>query len=202
MAYSDFTLEEIELKFGIRNQISSLFSEVQPLTPSLRLQESLQTANELPIRSGKAKSELIVLPILLDLRARNDKFFTIYSGDQLTGDRESGLVGECDFILAKDIKTFDINYPFIQVVEAKKNDIEIGVPQCTAQLIGARIFNERKGVQIPKIYGCVTTGNEWLFMLLENDTVFVDSNLLYLTQIETILGTFQQIIDYYKKILA
>ena len=202
MAYSDFTLEEIELKFGIRNQISSLFSEVQPLTPSLRLQESLQTANELPIRSGKAKSELIVLPILLDLRARNDKFFTIYSGDQLTGDRESGLVGECDFILAKDIKTFDINYPFIQVVEAKKNDIEIGVPQCTAQLIGARIFNERKGVQIPKIYGCVTTGNEWLFMMLEDNTVFIDSNLLYLTQVETILGTFQQIIDYYKKILA
>lgn len=155
----------------------------------------------LPVRSEKAKSEWIVVPILRELRNRNDKYFTIHSGDFLNADEEKGLKGECDFILAKDVSTFDINYPIIQIVEAKKNDLELGVPQCAAQLVGAKVFNQNKGVEIPKIYGCVTTGNEWLFMVLENDLIKIDSKIHYLNEVENIIGIFQVIIDYYKKIL-
>ncbi len=201
MAYSDFSLNEIREKFGIQNKRTKFIENFNPVIASENLQRELKEVEELPIRSEKAKSEWIVVPILKELRNRNDKFFTIYSGDTLTADDKQGLKGECDFILAKDIGTFDINYPIIQIVEAKKNDLELGVPQCAAQLIGASIYNQKRGATINKIYGCVTTGNEWLFMLLDEDLIKINSQVYYLTEVNNILGIFQQIIDYYKELL-
>ncbi len=201
MAYTEFSLSDIAQKFNIGNKIKLLFTSVKPVNISDFLKKSLENASTLPIRSEKAKSEWIVAPILTELRNNNNNFFTIYSGDTLNGDEKSGLKGECDFILAKDIGTFDLNYPIIQIVEAKKNDIEIGIPQCAAQLVGAKFFNEAKGVILPKIYGCVTVGNEWIFMVLENNTIFIDTKIYYLNEIENILGVFQVIIDYYKELL-
>jgi hypothetical protein len=201
MAYSDFSLEDLELKFGIKNYTAKLFENIEPLEPSEKLKDDLQLAAELPLRSEKAKSEAIVFPILVEVRNHNDKFFTIYSGDMLNADESLGLKGECDFILAKDVHSFSINYPIIQIVEAKKNDIDLGVPQCAAQLLGAKIFNEKKGVQLEKIYGCVTTGDEWLFMKLENDLI-VDEQKYYLVEINKLLGIFQQIVEFYKNIIV
>ncbi len=202
MAYSDFTLSALQEQFGITNQRVSFTENFTPLPPSDYLQKELQEVEGLPIRSEKAKSEWIVVPILKELRNRNDRFFTIYSGDNLLADASKGLKGECDFILAKDIGTFDINYPIIQIVEAKRNDLEIGVPQCAAQLVGANIYNQNKGANLSKIYGCVTTGSEWLFMLLEDSCIKINTKTYYLNEVENILGIFQQIIDYYKVELA
>jgi hypothetical protein len=198
MAYGDFSFEDIEQKFGIKNKVRRLFDDFQPIMPSERLIEALEMANELPVRSEKAKSETIVFPILIELRKLNNKFFTIYSGDNLNADEAQGLRGECDFILSKDIGSFSINFPILQIVEAKKNDLELGIPQCAAQLIGAKIFNERKGVFLDSIYGCVTTGNEWVFLKLETD-ILIDNRIYYLNEIGEILAVFQQIIDYYKE---
>jgi hypothetical protein len=108
------------------------------------------------------------------------------------------LRGECGFILSKDIGSFSINYPILQIVEAKKNDLELGIPQCATQLIGAKIFNERKGIFLDSIYGCVTTGNEWIFLKLETD-ILIDTRIYYLNEIEEVLAVFQHIIDHHKK---
>lgn len=202
MPYSKFTLDILKTKFGIDNQVGRLFQPMLALLPSETLKTMLAIAEELPVRSEKAKSEAIVFPVLVELRNRNDKYFTIYSGDNLSADAEQGLEGECDFILSRDTKSFNISYPILQIVEAKKNDLEVGVPQCAAQLIGAKIFNEKKGVHLSKIYGCVTTGNEWLFMFLENNTIRIDNKVYYLDNIGEILAIFQHIIDYYKTEIA
>ena len=180
-------MEDIAQKFGIQNKRQRLFSGVNLIQPSEKLKEALRDAEELPIKSEKAKSEWIVVPILTELRTLNNKYFTIYSGDNLNVDEERGLKGECDFILARDTGSFDVSFPILQIVEAKKNDIEIGVPQCAAQLIGAIIFNEKKGVKLDEIYGCVTTGNEWIFLKLTTD-LKIDIKVYYLVEIAEILG--------------
>lgn len=200
MAYSDFTLARLNEQFGLTNRRERLFHIVQPISPSSWLTDELQQLEELPVRTEKAKSEYIVVPILKELRRLNDKYFTVYSGEILTADPALGLNGECDFMLAKDINTFDLNYPIIHIVEAKRNDLEIGVPQCAAQLLGARIFNEKRGVKLEKIYGCVTTGNDWLFLVLE-DNLVIDSRIYYLSEVDLLLGIFGQIISYYKAVL-
>lgn len=201
MQYSDFTLDDLEEKFGIKNQVQH-FEEFENVTPisevSDWLKKSLSIAKELPVRSEKARSELIVTPILIELREMNDKFFTYYSGDILNADIERGLRGECDFIITKDAKTFNISLPIFSVVEAKKSDISIGIPQCAAQMLGAKIFNEKKGKAIDKIYGCVTTGDDWQFMKLVDDTVYIDLDKYYLGELEELLGVFQVILEGYK----
>lgn len=200
MAYSDFTLDRLQEEFGIRNQRYQLFPLVEPIVPSDWLAEELSVAQEMPVRSEKARSEYVVVPILKELRRLNDKFFTVHSGEMLTADPSRGLNGECDFMLAKDVNSYNLNYPVIHIVEAKRNDLEIGVPQCAAQLLGARLFNEKKGVSIPKLYGCVTTANEWLFLEFE-EQILIDTRIYYLNELDTLLGIFQQIINYYKAVL-
>lgn len=199
MAYSDFTLTGLKLAFGITNQTRPLFTPLPPLPISDELQRALNRAKELPIRSEKAKSEWLVAPILSEVRMLTDRFFTIYSGENLPADDLVGLRGECDFILAKDIGTFDINYPIIQVVEAKKNDLEIGIPQCAAQMVGARIFNEKREVYPPFLYGCVTTGDEWQFMQLTGNELVIDTRKYYLVEIGELLAVFVSLIDAFKR---
>ncbi|MEM0995077.1 MAG: hypothetical protein AAGI49_18750 [Bacteroidota bacterium] len=204
MAFSDFTLSDLQTKFGIKNQIVDLFDDasIQALGLSEILIQQLEEAAELPIKSEKARSELIVTPILMELRRKNDKFFTIYSGDTLIADREKGLTGECDFLLAKETGSFSINVPILTIVEAKKQDMEAGINQCAAQLYGAKIFNENTGMMLPKIYGCVTTADSWKFMLIENNLIKIDNTTYYKSEIGKILSLFQEIIDYYRDILV
>ena len=198
MPYSDFTLDRIEQQFGVRNRVEPLFTDVPNILPSPTLTLDLQEAQQLRLRSEKAKSEWIVVPILKELRRRNANYFTIFSGENLEADSSKGLNGECDFILAKDVHTYTISHPIIQVVEAKKNDFDLGVPQCAAQLIGAKLYNQQKGVPLDRLYGCVTTGINWQFLLLD-DQLSIDTQLYSLTNVEQVLGVFQQIIDFYKK---
>ena len=148
MAYSDFTLSDLDEKFGVKHERTQLKFVVNPITPSERLQSELEESKEMPIKSEKARSEWIVVPILKELRRLNNKFFTVHSGDTLVGEKETGLQGECDFILSKDTKSYDINVPIFHIVEAKRNDLDEGIRQCAAQLVGARKYNERKGVVV------------------------------------------------------
>ncbi len=201
MAYSDFSLKEIEVKFGIKNKVEPLFPKFEPIYPSDWLKTTLAKTALLPVRSEKYKSETIVFPLLLEIRDRNNNFITIYSGDNLNADEGQGLKGECDFIITKDIGTYDINYPIIQVVEAKKNDFEIGIPQCAAQMIGAKVYNEKNNVKIERIYGCVTTGNEWLFMKLEREIIIIDRRPYFLIELGELLSVLQHIVDEYKAML-
>jgi hypothetical protein len=198
MAYTDFTLKDIQIKFGINNIVERLFPNFEPINSSDWLTLTLLKASKIRARSEKAKSETIVFPILLELKERNDELITIYSGDNLTADENIGLKGECDFIITKDSKSFDINFPIIQIVEAKKHDIDSGIPQCAAQMLGAKIYNENNNANIEYIYGCVTTGDDWLFMKL-GKYLQIDNKKYYLGELGELLSVFQHIIDEYKK---
>lgn len=200
MAYSDFTLSNLEEKFGVKHQRKRLQFTVLPIKPSERLRFELDESVEMPIKTEKARSEWIVVPILKELRWRNNKFFTIYSGETLIADKEMGLVGECDFILTKDTQSYEISIPIFQIVEAKRNDLEEGIKQCSAQLVGAKKYNEKKGIAIDKLYGCTTTGDVWQFIEY-TDKIYIDEKKYYLGEVNELLGVFQCIIDYYKNSL-
>ncbi len=201
MAYSDFTMSDLENQFGIRHERRRMQFDIQRIEPSTSLKEDLEFAEGLLLNSEKARSEWIVVPLLKELMTVNDKYFTVHSGENLNADIDKGLKGECDFILAKNLHTVNINYPIIQIVEAKKHDVELGIEQCAAQIVGAYYFNKNKGLDIRKIYGCVTNGKNWLFMKLENDLICIDQKNYYLGNLPELLGTFQAIIDYYKRTL-
>jgi len=49
-----------------------------------------------------------------------------------------------------------------------------GLGQCLAEMIAARIFNEKKGNNIPVIYGTVTTGIFWKFIKIRDNQIYID----------------------------
>ena len=167
MAYNDFSLDKVESLLGITLQLIDLFTPLVPLPVPEWLGEALRQGMELALVSEKARSEFIVGPILLASRQLSQNAFTIYSGQRLDVQPEKGLVGECDFILAASPSFPILHSPLVTIVEAKKNDIEVGLGQCVAEMVGARFFNERAGNSVSLIFGCVTTGETWQFLKLD-----------------------------------
>jgi hypothetical protein len=54
-------------------------------------------------------------------------------------------------------------------------------------MVAAQVFNERKG-KSQTIYGVVSTGTLWKFLILEAQIVKIDRTEYFIAQLETILG--------------
>jgi hypothetical protein len=195
MAYSRFTLEAVESKFTLSETVVTLFQEVKMIAPSQWLLDSLEMGHTIMPKSEKARSELIISPILVEMLKRNDYKFSLFSGENMNVDAKQNLTGECDFILSKVPRSFTIKAPVFALVEAKQNIIENSLGQCVAQMVGARLYNEKKGEAIDTIYGCVTNGDEWLFLKLENSIVYINNDRVYLNELPKLLGILQEIIE-------
>ncbi len=194
MAYGDFTLEQVVEELGAPLRLADLFPGVAPLAVPTWLRELLDRGMKLPLLSEKARSELIVMPILLASRELSDDSISIYSGQRLDVDPERGLMGECDFLLARTPPLPILRPPLATLVEAKRNDIDLGLGQCAAQMLGARVFNEKAGREGSPIFGCVTTGETWQFLKLQGDQLEIDPRHSYISDVGTLLAIFQAII--------
>src|SRR5205809_875900 len=169
MAYSDFTLETAGRLLGVVTREADLFPASLRLEPPSWLSETLKRGAQgahLAFISEKARSEFIVVPILLAARELSRGRLSIYSGYRLDVDASRGLTGECDFILADNEGVYLLTVPRGIVVEAKQNDIEIGLGECVAQMVAAREFNRDRGTASRPVFGCVTTGETWQFLEL------------------------------------
>jgi hypothetical protein len=194
MAYSDFSLNAVEMTFGITTRLMKLFPGVRPVPVPTWLSEALERGLKMPISTEKARGELIVMPVLLAARELTEGPLAIYSGARMDVDSARGLTGECDFLLARSDSVPEVRPPVVAIVEAKRGNIEDGVGQCAAQMIGAKLFGERFGRPSDTIYGCVTSGEVWLFLRLQADQITVDTDRYYLDNLPGILGVFQTIL--------
>lgn len=188
MAYSDFTLRQVKRQFGLTEQRASLFPDVAPVSPGSWLLETLSLTRDSALISEKERSEMLVVPVLIELRRQNNTAIGLYSGAFLDVDATQGLNGECDFIMTRGTQNYTLDTPIFCVVEAKKNDIENAFGQCVAQLIGARFYNEQDGKPTPDLYGCVTTGLEWKFLHLTGSTIQIDLDFYFINELPQLLG--------------
>jgi len=197
MTYSDFSLDMARKSLGLTIASEPLFEQVEPVGVTPWLQEAIAKGLQLALISEKARSELIVVPVLLTSRELSQNAFSIYSGQRLDADAGKGLTGECDFILAKSPPLPVLQAPLVMLVEAKKNDIENGLGQCAAQMMGARLFNQQEGNGITTIYGCVTTGEVWQFLRLVDNILSIDRGRYYLDRLDNVLGVLRVIVESY-----
>lgn len=191
MAYSDFRLNELKRLFGlIFEENTDLFASIQAVEAGDLLQTILQenTPLALAIHTEKARSELIIVPILVEVRRRMQRQIGLFSGVDFSVDPSRGLVGVCDYILTAVPEQLVVSAPVVMVVEAKNDNIKAGLAQCMAEMVAAQIFNEREGTGLQTIYGLVSTGSIWKFLKLEGATVFVDQSEYYLEGLEKLLG--------------
>ena len=177
MSYCDYTLEGACRTFDLEvvDEVD-LFVEVSEV-PVGRFLRSILAENfplATAIHTEKARSELIVAPILVEVRRLMDHRISLFSGIDFNVDPERGLRGTCDFILARSSVQLFLEAPVLDVVEAKNNNIKSGLGQCLAAMVASRLFNERRGHGPSTIFGVVTTGSLWRFLKLEGQIASID----------------------------
>ncbi|MEM8641431.1 MAG: hypothetical protein AAGG51_21825 [Cyanobacteria bacterium P01_G01_bin.54] len=136
----------------------------------------------------KARSELIIAPILLEARRRSEQGVSIFSGVEFNVDASQGLAGFCDFLLSLSLEQLLVRAPVITIVEAKNENLRAGLAQCIAQMVAAKFFNQQQQRSIGRIYGAVTIGTIWQFLCLENLTISIDLTEYYIRDIDQVLG--------------
>lgn len=162
MSYSNFNLETVKSRFRLELvREKELFVDAEEIEPSHLLKETLKenVPLALAIHTEKARSEMIVAPILVEVRRRLDHRISLFSGAEFNVDRERDLNGVCNFILSLSSEQLTITAPIISVVEAKNDNVKSGIPQCIAEMVAAQLFNEKQDTNIETVYGVVTTGS-------------------------------------------
>ncbi len=191
MSYSQFTVAQVKRDFGLTIiEGQRFFPSIQPIPPSPILQELLASnlSWAVAVSTEKARSEAIINPVLLELRRILNQRISVFSGEEFNVDPSTGLTGVCDFLISRSSEQLVIEAPAVVVVEAKKEDLKVGLGQCIAEMVAAERFNAANNQPIAAIYGIITSGTQWRFLKLEAQTVTIDLMDYPLTPVEQILG--------------
>ncbi|MFO5493480.1 MAG: hypothetical protein ACLBM6_13270 [Cuspidothrix sp.] len=125
MSYSQFTLEQIKSDFGITlSEKVGFFAQVPERKYSQLLDETLEynIPLALSINSEKSRSEMIVTPILIEVRKQLNNQISLFSGKDFNVDAQKGLTGFCDFLISKSNEQLIIESPIITLVEARNDN--------------------------------------------------------------------------------
>ncbi len=191
------TFQDLRDRFGVQVETEAFLPIIKPLTLPNWLNSYLAVNQLSPAlaKSEKAVSEMLIAPVLSAVKENNADKISLFSGEPLTMPGE--LSGVCDFIIASNPKAYLPEPPIIVLVEAKKQDLYGGIPQCIAEMLTARSINDRAGIQYDAVFGCVTTGNEWLFLKLSGNRAVTDPTILYYPELDKVLGVFQWLIEQF-----
>ena len=198
MPYSHFTLDTVRDAFQLeRVNARGIFADVEPMKPSELLTAVLARSVPLATAIGteKAKSEMIVAQVLIELSELLENRVSLFSGIDFNVDKDSGLIGVADFLISLSPWQFSLEAPVIILVEAKDDDLEIGLGQCVAEMVAAQRFNAAQENDISRIYGATTTGVMWRFLKLEGQTFHVDMMPYPLVPCDKILGILASMVE-------
>ena len=191
MPYSSFTFDSVQETFDLGIlQVIGIFAEAEPVVPSEYLSAGLAKKAPLAIAIGteKAKSEMIVTDILVELREHFEGSISLFSGVDFNVDAKNELTGVCDFLVSLSPNQFFVTAPVIVLVEAKKDSLKDGLGQCVAEMVAAQRFNAEAGNDIPCVYGATTSGMNWLFLKLEGRQLSIDMTAYSIDRCDRLLG--------------
>lgn len=197
MAYSNFTLGQVRKAFELDTVRKwGIFAGIEPVEPSALLTAVLERNMPFALAMGteKAKSELIISEVLVELCIHFDNRVSLFSGIDFNVDASKELTGVCDFLVSLSPEAFELEAPVIALVEAKNSDVKLGVAQCAAEMVAAQRFNAEQGNSIPRVYGAITSGTEWLFLKLVDKTLHIDMRIYTLERCDRILGVLASMV--------
>jgi len=197
MPYSNFTLKRIKAEFDINvvenRDLFSMIGEVE-VSNYLKTTLNYNVPLALAISTEKARSEMIISNVLIELKKLLNDEIGLFSGINLDIDKDRDLNGFCEYIISKSSEQFYLNSPIVAIVEAKNEQLTSGLGQCIAEMIASKIFNENEGNNVDKIYGAVTTGNTWKFLKYINNTAYIDKLEYHIANVNMIMGIFVKMV--------
>lgn len=199
-SYSQYTAEDLS-ELGLSVTTETVFDHCPSVQPSPWLLQTLGYNQSLPASTEKARSELLIAPILVELQQRNPTKITVFSGYPFDIDKKRGLKGFCDYLISCKPNAAFIESPVIAIVEVKRDqDLIDAAPQCIAEMYAAKQFNAQRNDTLPYLYGAVTTGYDWLFLRLQDTHVAIDKTRYMINALPELLGTWQIIIDSFSSV--
>jgi len=117
MSYSNFTFNKLKEKYGIDVGNKDLFKskKIENLQPSAFLSEALGDITIMPLNSEKAKSEILIYPIIRELKGNNSSI-RIFSGYAFNIKGQKDLNGVLDFLISAKAQTVELNSPIFCLV--------------------------------------------------------------------------------------
>jgi hypothetical protein len=131
MSYSDFTLRELSKKFNlIIEENKDLFKQKYPIEIDNFIKQYIVNNISLAqsIGTEKAKSEMIITPILIETRRILNNQISLFSGIDFNVDSQQGLNGYCEFLISLSCQQLYVSSPVLMLVEAKNDNINSGIP--------------------------------------------------------------------------
>ncbi|WP_089933347.1 hypothetical protein [Candidatus Entotheonella palauensis] len=198
MAYSQFrNLHEVANRFELELQTQErLFADGPEVAPSHRLTEDLEDKAPLALQidTEKARSEMMITPVLVELVRLHRPRISLFSGTEFNVDPERDLNGFCDFLISGSSNQRILTRPLVVIVEAKAGMISSGLPQCLAEMVAAQIFNAAGNGFDQPVYGGVTTGTNWQFIKLHRQIAWIDRDEYYLDNLPKLLGILSSMV--------
>ena len=191
MGYSNFTLDSVQETFHLEQvNAPGIFAGIEPVEPSAHLKATLERNVPFAYAIGteKARSELIIADVLVELCIHTAYRISLFSGIDFNVDTQAELTGVCDFVMSLSPGQFALEAPVILLVAAKNADVKLGLGQCAAEMVAAQRFNAQRGNDIPRIYGGITSGIDWLFLKLEGQKLQIDMAAYTIERCDKILG--------------
>ncbi len=198
MSYSNFSLKDVKNQLGVSLlENNNLFSDVEEVEISQILRDILSENVPLAraINTEKARSEFIIVNILVEVRKIFKHRISLFSGIEFNVDQENNLNGFCDFIVSASSEQLMLNAPIVTIVEAKNENIIGGLGQCIAEMVAADIFNKNENNSIEKVYGVVTTGTAWKFLKLQEKKAYIDLDEYYIDLPGKIIGILSKMVE-------
>jgi len=197
MSFSDFkTIDQVQKQFNIALQQQSII-QPQPISPSVAFTENLEfDMQNVDIRDEAARREIIIYPLLREIFRQHADKLSLFSHRPLiveesaSGDGQPSngrLSGVPDYLVStrSPLGRTVMGKPLLIVVEAKRDDFELGWAQCLAEMIAAQRYNESDNISV---HGIVTNGDAWEFGRLTKKTLVREPGIFPLRDLNELLG--------------
>ena len=190
------TIDQVQRLYGIALQQQSII-HTQPMSPSPTFAENLQfDIQNMDIRDEAARREVLIYPLLREIFRHHADTLSLFSHrplmvDDSADDNEENqngkLSGVPDYLIStrSPLGRTVMGKPLLIVVEAKRDDFNLGWAQCLAEMIAAQKYNESDKIAV---YGIVTNGDAWEFGKLAQKLFIREPGVFPLRDLDELLG--------------
>ncbi|MGI8884971.1 MAG: hypothetical protein ACR2IA_12090 [Pyrinomonadaceae bacterium] len=192
MAFSEYKdIGQVQVEFNIKlNQENFIFAKpVEP--PPVFLQEFNFTLENIPVFTSEgARTEAVIFPILREVYKDYSDKYVLWIQKSFSYDAR--LNGTPDYLIAtkSPLGKTVLAKPLLGVVEAKKNDFEVGWAQCLAELVAIQKLNAD---DITPVFGIVTDGERWQFGKFEKNLLTRHASSFVIDDLPELFGALHYI---------
>ena len=169
MAFSDYkTVGQVQQEFQITLREENYVPSEGIEPPPAFLDDLRFNLEHIDVFSSEAsRAEFVIAPVLREVFKRHHERCSFWAQKPIAYDETLCGVPDHLFATRSALGKTVLERPLLLIVEAKKNDFELGWGQCLAELVAAQKLNGGHG---PAVHGIVTDGEFWKFGKLSGAT--------------------------------